>query len=139
MSKQKLKAFTLIEVMLVVGIISVISGVSWLALSKSKKNVDASNACTQVAAYINKARNYAVSGRATTEATVKVVGATISISVDGGITETYTIKGSVDCGNNTFSYNAPNGDGGGNVTINCVSSGGMTKIVDVTPYQAVCK
>jgi prepilin-type N-terminal cleavage/methylation domain-containing protein len=138
MSKQNLKAFTLIEVMLVVGIISVISGISWVALSKSKKNVDALNACTQVAAYINKTRNYVISGRAN-QATVNIAIDTIFITGNDDIKETYKLKGGVDCGNNMFSYSAPNGDGGIAKTINCVSSDGMTKSVSVTPYQAVCK
>ncbi|MFZ2226853.1 MAG: type II secretion system protein [Candidatus Moraniibacteriota bacterium] len=136
MPKENLKAFTLIEVMLVVAIIAIISSVSWLTLNKSKKNVDVSNACTQVAAYINKTRNYVISGRAT-QATVKITGANISITGDGGIAESYMIRGAVDCGDNTFNYVSPNGIGIAK-TFFCKNDD-TTKTVEVSAYNAVCK
>ncbi len=141
MSK-KIKAFTLIEILIVVAILAVLSAVSWLNLNNSKKSADVGNACSQVAAYINKARNYAVSGTVKS-ATVTVSGKEINVSItpnSGTVTsESYMLKGDVSCSSSSssFSYLAPNGVGVSG-TIKCSSSDGSVKTVIVTPYQAVC-
>jgi len=132
MSKQTIKGFTLIEVLIVTAIIGIISGVSWATLGTAKKGVDASSACTQVAAYFNKGRNYAVSGKGDT--TVSVSGSTVNV----GTTESYTLKG-VSCGVFSSTYRAPDGIGTGTGNITCSASGATSRTVSITPYLAVCQ
>lgn len=136
MLKQPMKAFTLLEVLIVAAIIGIISGVSWATLGTAKKGADAGNACTQVASYINKARNYTVSGKDTL-VTVTINGSDVNIVGTKIAGEGYVLKGGVDCGFYRVKYSAPNGDGGTTAGINC-TSGGITRTVNVTPYQAVC-
>jgi len=130
----------LVEVMLVVGIIAIISSVSWLALSNSKKNVDAGNACTQIAGYINKTRNYVVSGK-TNWATFRILNnSEVSVALAGmGAPEMYKLKGEVSCNNIVIDYIAPNAVGTFSGNIICSGASGISKVIEVTPYQAVCK
>ena len=140
MSKKDSKAFTLIEITIMLGVIVIFVGISWAALNSAKKNIDAGNACTQVAAMINKTRNYTLSGK-TTEATVEIrSGSQIIVTGSGIPQEDYSIKGGVSCDNiSPINYHAPDGRGGTTANINCHVSGGAIKIVEVTPYNAVCK
>ncbi len=139
MSK-KIRGFTLVEILIVIAILAVLSVVSWSNLNNSKKATDVGNACSQVAAYINKARNYAVSGNAKS-VSVNVTGKEINVSIisssGANSQENYMLKGDVSCSSSSFSYLAPNGVGS-NGTIVCSSSNGSNKTVTVTPYQAVC-
>ena len=129
----------MVEILIVFVIISVLAVVSWGSLAGSRKKADAINACTQVAAAINKARNYAVSGK------VKASDGPVNISINGktisitgfGLNETITLSGQASCGVASFSYSAPDAIGSsGNV--NC-TTGSDTRTVAVTPYKATCQ
>jgi len=60
---QKYKAFTLMELIVTISIILIITSISWATLNNSSKSSDVNNVCNQVAAKINKARNYALTGK----------------------------------------------------------------------------
>jgi prepilin-type N-terminal cleavage/methylation domain-containing protein len=139
---KKTKAFTLIEILLVIAILAILSSISWINLANSKKATDVGNACSQVATYINKARNYTVSGNAK-KATVSVSGKKIEIKITTNVgvidysSDSYEFKGNVSCSSSSFSYSAPSGIGSSGI-VTCSSDGVPSRTITVTPYQAVC-
>lgn len=56
------KAFTLIELMIVIGIIAILAGLSLKSVLDTRKKTQVGNACESVVALANKARGYALSG-----------------------------------------------------------------------------
>lgn len=149
------KGFTILELLVVIAIIGIISAVSFAMLSKSRNDADAKAGCSELAALINKARSYALSGKADSSGDrlpsvmIRVNGDQIEIcgnsngdsdcsdSGDQRI-ETYTLRRGVSCGSGYITYGVP--DGGSSVssaTFNCVSSG-RTHSVSVDRYKAVC-
>jgi prepilin-type N-terminal cleavage/methylation domain-containing protein len=56
------RGFTLIELMIVIGIIGILAGVSLKLVSDTRKKTQVNNACESVVALANKARGYALSG-----------------------------------------------------------------------------
>ena len=146
---QKTKAFTLVELIIVIAIIAIISAVSWSVLGGAKKTAAVNDACNQVAAMINKTRNYALSGKNGAnffEITTKPSGLAIIIKADANTLETFVLAGGVICDTDTVLYAAPNGEAqfnGHNFTtesINCSSSDfSASRTVSVSPYTAVCQ
>lgn len=139
---KKRKAFSLIEVLIVIAIVGIIATVSFVSLGATKKGADAKSACTQVASYINKARNYTLSGR-NSIVTVHVLGTAITIIGSGNgtaVNETYALRSLVNCTPEyNATYTAPSGSGGTSAFIDCYDSTNSTfKRVTVTPYQAIC-
>jgi prepilin-type N-terminal cleavage/methylation domain-containing protein len=67
---RKYKAFTLAELLATIAIILIISAVSWAMLNSTSKQNDVNNVCSQIAAKINKARNYALTGKTLSDGTV---------------------------------------------------------------------
>lgn len=144
---RKIKAFTLVELIIVIAIIAIISAVSWSVLGGAKKSAAVNDACNQVAAMINKTRNYALSGKNGAVAFEAAVdGSKITIKADAVPIETFTFAGGAICANHTLLYAVPNGEAkfdGDNFTeefINCSSSDfSATRTVSVTPYVATCQ
>ena len=52
------KAFTLIELLIIMAILSILAAVSYTTLNKMRTQSQIENACNAVAAMINKTRNY---------------------------------------------------------------------------------
>jgi len=61
--KNQKKAIGLIEVVIVIAIIGIIAVISWYSLSQASKQTVVENACNTTASMINKARNYALTGK----------------------------------------------------------------------------
>jgi prepilin-type N-terminal cleavage/methylation domain-containing protein len=142
------KGVTLIELISVIAIIGIIATVSWVTMIGTKNSANAQNACEQVAAMINKTRNYALSG--------KVVGVSVPDKFRFGIINSNNayiddnimsqldyliIPNGVLCSNVSFLYSVPYGNCSGtancDMNIDCLS-GGASRTVTVTPNSAVC-
>jgi prepilin-type N-terminal cleavage/methylation domain-containing protein len=140
--------FTLIELLVVLAAVGIITAMSWGALNGMKNRANVNSACEQVSVMINKTRNYAVSGKMVsgnlpTSFSITMVGTAARIDYlasggGGGTLETFTFPGGVNCGAWAATYALPNGVGTNTTSITCQSSG-VSKVVTVTPYQAVCK
>src|SRR5665647_1353107 len=104
---------TLIELMVVIGIIVIMSLVAWTTLGSSKKNVDVDSACSQMLSSINKARSYALSGKSDSSKLIKISGATGANSyVMMGLTtanETSILPKGITTSSFTCAFSLPSG------------------------------
>lgn len=136
------RGFTMIEVIIVVAIVGIIASISWATLGGAKKSSEVNNACNQVAAMINKTRNYALSGKQPSDnASAFVLTINDStVSINSNPVETFTLAGGVSCGSASFSYNIPYGSPDiKNPNITCSVAGGESRTVKVAPFNAVCE
>jgi type II secretory pathway pseudopilin PulG len=154
------QGFTILELIVIIAVVTIITAMSWSALSGMKNRASINNACGQVSAMINKTRNYALSGKMVGGAggsvpssfSVAVNGSVIQISSDPvGLSESFAISGGVNCfsivggaptGPWSSVYSTPNAVGAispaSATGVRCLGHGG-SRDVEVTPYQAICK
>ncbi|MEI7426207.1 MAG: prepilin-type N-terminal cleavage/methylation domain-containing protein [Candidatus Moraniibacteriota bacterium] len=139
------QGFTLLELITVIAIIAIISAISWSTLGGAKKQSDVNNACEQVAAMINKTRNYALSGKFPNPSYAETVFRLGYLTMQIDDVEVFKIPGGVDCTPyGEFRYKAPGAIGLFNLgpfssqDIIC-KSGTASRTVSVTPFTAVCK
>ena len=145
--------FTLIELLVVLAAVGIITAMSWGALNGMKNRANVNSACEQASVMINKTRNYAVSGKmvsgispASFSIIISGPAATIAYVTGGGgggAMETFTFPGGISCnttggGQWSSTYTLPDGVGTNTASITCQSSG-VSRVVTVTPYQAICK
>jgi type II secretory pathway pseudopilin PulG len=145
------QGFTVLELIVIIAVVAIITGMSWSALSGMKNRASVNNACGQVSAMINKTRNYALSGKMVSGSVpvsfaIIINGSIIQISSSaGGTMESFSIPGGVNCASPAWSatYTTPNAIGalpGGVATSTITCSGyGGSRNIEVTPYQAICK
>ncbi len=146
---RKKQGLTLIELIIVVAIITIVSAVSWSILGGAKKTAAVNDACNQVAAMINKTRNYALSGKQDNSGNVpdsfriKTGGPIVIYSVISSTEtqmESFSLVGGVSCGSYTLTYNVPDGFGGISQNVICTDVDiDALRTVKVTPYVAVCE
>lgn len=61
--QKKYKGVTLLELIVVIAIISIVSAISFSTLSGMRESAKIEDACNEVAALINKTKNYALTGK----------------------------------------------------------------------------
>lgn len=146
---RKIKAFTLVELIIVIAIVAIISAVSWSVLGGAKKSAAVNDACNQVATMINKTRNYALSGKQVNGVVpdsfrIKTGGPVVIYSVtSSGETqmESFSLAGGISCGSYIFTYNVPDGVSGiEEEEVFCTDADiDAIRTVNVTPYVATCQ
>ncbi len=146
---QKKSGFTLVEVIIVIAIVGIISAVSWSILNGAKKAAAVNDACNQVAAMINKTRNYALSGKQDNNGNVpdsfriKTGGPIVIYSVISNTEtqmESFSLAGGISCGSYILTYNIPDGLGGVSQDVICTDVDiDALRTVKVSPYTAFCQ
>lgn len=131
---KKYFGFTLVELMVVMAIAGIMATIGWATLGDSSKNINASNACDQLASSINKARGYALSGKSSTS--ILISGSANSYTISGiSNPETISLPKGVSVNAFSCSFAVPSGAMSGCGTISFV---GTTKTVTVEAFNAKC-
>ncbi|MDD5084330.1 MAG: type II secretion system protein [Candidatus Moranbacteria bacterium] len=145
------KGFTLIELLVVAGIIAIGATMSWISVSNAKKKMQVDNTCQSVAAMVNKARSYALSG-VNGANKVRLHCTTNSCSVQRNsiaapttwtlVDNTYDFPGTQFTGAFDMEYDIPYATGvSGSVdhVIQLIGDTSVTKTLTTTNFKATCQ
>ncbi len=145
---KQLKGFSFIEVMIVIVIIGIATGISWQNIASVRKKTKVNNACEGVASIVNKARSYALAGVSdVNQIRVRCNGSSCQIQSMGisagwtNIDPPYTLQDATVT-NFTITHTLPYANATTappTQTISLLSDTSITKTLTVNSFKATCQ